>query len=473
MKIKVEEVATALQTEPTQKGVAGFFEGIAIDSRECRSNQLFFALPGQKSDGHYFIEEALNKGASGLVVQKELPSIAKKEVHVFRVKDTVQGLKKLAEQTIIKHPKIRIALTGTVGKTSCKNFLYQVLSKNLRVEITPKSYNTLIGVSWSVCNFQKESDLWVFETGISQKGEMKELSQVIKPNIVIFTTLGKGHLEGLINEKEVAYEKAQLISENTGLVYLNIDNPWWPIIQQKALKYEIPVITFGQNPESMLRVTHIDLELERMESSFQVISKNKRISLYRTPLPFSELIPLLVPVIDIATRLGMPQEVVSQSIAQLTLPEGRGNWFRYNKGIIFNDAYNANPLSYQKILNLLARFSSIKMETWLVAGDMLELGKYSPEEHLKLLKSIAKSPINRAILLGTQMHQAYQDFVRQSFPQKEKFYLAHSHQEIQKILIENLSFKNERWVVAFKASRQIEIEKAIPEEWRQKECIQI
>lgn len=223
----------------------------------------------------------------------------------------------------------------------------------------------------------------------------------------------------------------------------------------------------------MLRVTHVELELERLESSFQMTTKNKRISSYRTPLPFPELIPLLAPVIDIATRLGMPQEVISQSIAQLTLPEGRGNWFCYNKGIIFNDTYNANPLSYQKILNLLARFSSIKMETWLVAGDMLELGKHSPEEHLKLLKSIAKSPINSVILLGTQMHQAYQDFAKQSFPQKEKFYLAHSHQEIQKILIENLSFKNERWVVVFKASRQIEIEKAIPEEWRQKECIQI
>ncbi|BER92141.1 MAG: UDP-N-acetylmuramoyl-tripeptide--D-alanyl-D-alanine ligase [Candidatus Atribacteria bacterium] len=471
MKISVEEVATAFQVEPAQRGVNGFFEGIAIDSRECRANQLFFALPGQKSDGHYFVKEALDKGASGLVVHKNLSSTVQKEVYVFKVKDTVQALKKLAERIIIKYPKTRIALTGTVGKTSCKNFLYQILGKNLNVEITPKSYNTLIGVSWSACNFREASDLWIFEAGISQKGEMAELSQVIKPEIVIFTALGRGHLEGLRNEEEVAHEKAQLMGEYTKLVYLNTDNAWWPIIKQEALKHKIPVITFGQNPESRLRIAHIELKLDSMKSCFRLLWGDEKIANYQTPLLFPELISLLAPVIDIATRLGVPQDTIYEGIAQLTLPTGRGNWFRYNQGIIFNDAYNANPLSYRKMLNLLTRFSSLQMETWLVAGDMLELGSYSLEEHLKLLKSIAESPINKAILLGTQMHQAYWELTKQSFSKKEKFQLAHSHQEIREILVENLSFRKDKWVVAFKASRQIEIEKAIPEEWRQNECI--
>ena len=231
MKFYPQEIVEITQAEMQKTGKAPFFEGVAIDSRSLKAGQLFVALKGERTDGHLFVKEAIKKGAPGVLVSRF--EDGEEETYVFRVPDTFLALQRLGRGASQKLSGYKIAITGTVGKTTCKSFFASLLSRRFLVEATPQSFNTVIGVASSIANFKENNDYLIIEAGISKKKEMEELAEIIDPHMVVFTSFGEGHLEGLGSVEEVVEEKIKLVREKTEIIYLNTDQKWSGLVGKR------------------------------------------------------------------------------------------------------------------------------------------------------------------------------------------------------------------------------------------------
>ncbi|MEI6157084.1 MAG: Mur ligase family protein, partial [Atribacterota bacterium] len=185
MKITVADVIAITGGQVLQNGTNDSFNGVSIDSRQTTIGRLFVALRGQKTDGHFFLPDAKTRGAAGALIDHSVPILP--DFPLFLVKDTGKALVELGTGISRRLAGTKIAFTGTVGKTTTKWFFQTLLSRKYRVDGTPQSFNTAIGISTSLCNFDEKSEFFLIEAGVSHRGEMKDLVALIEPSIVIFT----------------------------------------------------------------------------------------------------------------------------------------------------------------------------------------------------------------------------------------------------------------------------------------------
>ena len=440
------------------------FDGVMIDSRQTSKNGLFVALKGHKTDGHFYLEDAYQHGARGAIVDNLIPHPP--EMSLYLVDNTEKALKGLGEFCSRQLTGTKIAITGTVGKTTAKIFFQHLLEILYKVAATPQSYNTLIGVSSSFCNFSIENDFYVIEAGINKKGEMSELAKIIDPNIVVFTAFGRGHLEGFGNVETVVGEK-MLLAQNAHTVYLHGDNPYSSQLSEDLKKTGKEVIRFG-TPEGfdntlILYDYHIDLNAGI--SSFIYRCEKQTIS-FRAPFFSPELMVILLPALHLALKSGISTTDIQGVLESLLLPEGREKIDHIGNGYVIDDSYNANPVSMKKALHLLERFSHQGYQTWAVLGDMLEMGNASQAVHEECIRSLEEHHINNVILFGPLMHEAAEKVLSKNSLDGE-YYLASSPEEIQKILLDQVPKIGDKWIVLFKGSRGMKMEEAIPPEWRE------
>ncbi|MGQ9746826.1 MAG: UDP-N-acetylmuramoyl-tripeptide--D-alanyl-D-alanine ligase [Candidatus Caldatribacteriaceae bacterium] len=392
MRFTREEIQRETRAILLEEGQHHFFEGVAIDSRDCREGQLFFALKGKRTDGHLFLPDAFQKGAWGALVQAIPVFWRSKEGPVlFQVEDTHYALQDIGQRASQRLKGKKVAITGTVGKTTCKHFLRALLGERFRVEVTPHSFNTLIGVSCALANFQEEDQLVVVEAGISEKGEMEKLARIIVPEIVVFTSFGEGHLQGLGSVEEVVKEKEKLVCPETHCIYLNGDLVESFRLRQNFQKEGKRVISFGRNRGNDMFLSRFDLQLSQWQARCS-IQWGQRITTFRTPILFPEVVVSLLPAIHLAFEWGVAEKEVIETLQSFQVPSGRGNILFCSGGVVIDDSYNANPLSYRKAIKLLKEAARYGFETWLVAGDMLELGDISLQEHRRLLQELVKAP---------------------------------------------------------------------------------
>ncbi len=216
-------------------------KGVSIDSRKVKQGEIFVALKGEKTHGALYAEEALKKGAIYSVVPEEFKNTYKNERILF-VKDTFSFLVELAKHRRKKIKSKVIAITGSVGKTTTKFMISFLLSKaNRKVYPSPKSFNNFIGVSLTLLNAPFDAEYIVTEIGINKKGEMEELSDLVKPDIGILTKIGPSHLEGLENLEGVFEEKTKLFEKlpNSGFAIINRNSPFPRELKQKQIKFFI------------------------------------------------------------------------------------------------------------------------------------------------------------------------------------------------------------------------------------------
>ncbi|MEN3186261.1 MAG: UDP-N-acetylmuramoyl-tripeptide--D-alanyl-D-alanine ligase [Atribacterota bacterium] len=464
MKFTREEIQRITGARLIQEGRYPVFDGLAIDSRSCKKGDLFVALKGERTDGHFFVSSAFDKGVSGALVREIPTSVLGRDRALFQVDDTLKALRCIGREASERFRGAKIAITGTAGKTTCKHMLQDLLRKRFSVEITPQSFNTVIGVSCALANFQQESQIGVIEAGINKVGEMEELATIIAPDIVIFTAFGEGHLEGLESVEKVVKEKSKLIVSRTYQVYLNGDSPFAPTLIEGLRKMGKKVISFGVRRENQLFFSHFMFQWPRLRVAFSVQYGNQVFD-FQAPILFEEVLVSLLPAFHMALEWGIPPEEIAEVLWDWKPLPGRGNHFHCGGGVVIDDTYNANPLSYRKALRLLKRLSQQGLETWLVAGDMLELGSFSSEAHRTILEeALAPPPLSGIILFGSHFQEiaeqkfqkALQDGIIQLFP---------AHQEIQDFLEKHFRFRD-NWVVLFKGSRGMTMEKSIPEEWQ-------
>ena len=375
--------------------------GISIDDRTIKKGDLFIALRGDKFDGHNFIENAIKKGAYGIIVSdKKLAN----QYQALLVKDTKTALKQIAKFSRHRFKGTTIALTGSSGKTSTKHFISNSLKSFGKVHSTYGNNNNIIGLSLTLSRLYYDYNYCVLELGMSNTGEIKELTEIAKPDIALITNVSNSHIQNFKNEKAIAAAKSEIflgLNEN-GIAIINADNLWSEYLVNKAKKSCAKIHLFGYSKVSNTRITKL---IDDKEGS--TISYDNTKNLHLKNLNTTQAINAIA-TISVIKELKLCHATSKKILSNIKPLSGRGekleiNFGQKHKTYVIDDSYNANPASMRSALcnfyETKKKLSSFK--TVLIIGDMLELGKDTKEIHFALVPMINKINPDALITIGT------------------------------------------------------------------------
>ena len=392
----------------TKKNKLGF-EGVSINSKKIKKGNLFIAIKGKNYNGNVFAKEALTNKANYCVVQKNINKLDKNKL--IKYPNTKIFLNKLA---VLKRNHINtkvIAITGSSGKTTLKTLIGKTLNEYGKTYFSQKSYNNHIGVPLSLCNLENDHKYGVFEIGMSNKGEIRKLSSLVKPDIAIITNIGEAHIENFDNLNGIAKAKSEIIENinKGGFLLLNRDDKYFDYLLKRTKTRKINVLSFGLSSKANARLINNRVHKNYNSLHFRVLNKNiylkvKNINSLIISNILSTLLTLHVLDLDLSKIVNFKDN--------FQLVEGRGKThsiLRYKKKFqLIDESYNANPSS---VKNAIHNFSNIKRKhekKFLLLGDMLELGKESDNYHKNLARFINRSDIDKLFVYGKNAFKVYQ-----------------------------------------------------------------
>ncbi len=382
------------------------FNGLSIDSRNVKKDNIFLAIKGKYNDGNKYISKALKKGARYVVSSNNNKKHKKK---IIQVDNPIIFLDKFAKLKRENCKAKILAITGSAGKTSLKNILYVLLQKYNKTYASPRSFNNHYGVPISLSNLNQNHKFGVFEVGMSKAGEINRLSKIIKPNLAIITNIAEAHIENFSNIKGIAKAKSEIINniQNNGVVILNRDDKFFNYLNAKAKLKNIKVITFGKSKQADVHL--IKIQQEDTKKKITISVKNKIL----------KLIIKNINVYNVLASLAVLQELDLNFQKSITVfknfepSEGRGREHkikRYKKYFrLIDESYNANPFSVKNALNNFIQIKKDKFKKYLLLGDMLELGKKSEIYHRELSGLINSSDIDKVFVKGEKSLFTYKN----------------------------------------------------------------
>lgn len=393
---------------------------LLIDSRRIISpdNCIFIALVTKKNNGHKYLQEVYEKGIRNFIISQ--PDAAIKDSNCILVDDTLNALQKLAQHHRQQFNIPIIGITGSNGKTIIKEWLFQLLADDYRITRSPKSYNSQVGVPLSVWQLNTNSQLGIFEAGISEPDEMSRLRQIIQPDIGIFTNIGEAHSENFINLQQKAGEKLKLFTKVKMLIY-SLD---YPELQETLIRSEIlgniKAFTWSRKQEADLQITRV-----RRKTSFTIIEARYKKSDFNIEIPFVDEASIENAIHCWATllHLGYPANVISQrmlklqSIAmRLEMKEG------INRCSIINDSYNSDINSLNIALDFLNQQNQHLRKT-VILSDILQSGKNETELYEEIARLLNSKGINQIIGIGPAIgkHASAFEMEKLFFPSTQDF----------------------------------------------------
>ena len=386
------------------------FDGLAIDSRDVKKDNLFLAIKGKNNDGNQFISKAIKKGASYVVSSKNNNKNKKK---IITVDNPVTFLNKFAKLKRENCNAKILGITGSTGKTSLKNMLNILLKRFNNTYASPRSFNNHYGVPVSLSNLNPDHRFGVFEIGMSKAGEIKQLSKIIKPNVGIITNIAEAHIENFKNIKGIAEAKSEIIKniQDNGVIILNRDDKFFNYLHKKAKLKNIKVITFGKSKKSDVHLIkskqHGEVKKIIVDVKDLVLEiRIKNINIYNV---LASLAVLMAFDLDIKKTIKIFKSFYPS--------EGRGKIHkieRYKKSFnLIDESYNANPFSVKNALNNFSEIKKDKFKKYLLLGDMLELGKKSETYHRELSGLINSSDIDKVFVKGENTLFTYKNLKKE------------------------------------------------------------
>ena len=385
------------------------YSGVSINTKNIKKNNLFFAIRGKKNDGHKFVKEAFKKGAiRSIVSTKKGQPFSNK---IIKVKNTFSSLNDLAKVTRDATSAQIIGITGSTGKTTLKNLIGFALKNYGKVYYSPHSYNNKFGVPLSLSNLKSNTEYGVFEIGMDKKGEINNLSKIVKPEIAIITNISEAHIKNFNTLKDIAKAKSEIIDNisKDGNVILNRDDKFFRFLSNKAKKRGIRVISFSSKQKA--NISLLESKMIKNYYRLKIIVKNK-IFYFNTKYSTNNFISNILACISVLSVLNLDLKNMKNKFANFSIPNGRGDIKivkKFQKKFKFIDeSYNANPLSMSSAIqnmNYYKREGNIKKLVFL--GDMLELGKKSKKLHKKLSIIINKSDIDKVFVYGKHIKETF------------------------------------------------------------------
>jgi len=385
--------------------------GLSIDTRTLAPGEMFVALSDAR-DGHDFVASAFERGASAALVARA-PSNAPDGAPLLIVPDTLEGLRDLARAARMRNFGKRVAVTGSVGKTSTKEMLRAAFAGLGRVHASDKSFNNHWGVPLTLARMPIDVDLSIFEIGMNHAGEITPLTRLVAPHVAVITTIGDAHIEHLGSRENIARAKAEIflgLDEN-GVAVLPIDNEQFSVLRDLAAKAGVKrVITFGEAKEADIRLTDYRGDAAGAEVEASVFGE---------PLVFSLGAPgrhqamNALAVIGAASALGASAARAAAGLKGLAAAAGRGAQSKARllgggEVTILDESYNANPTSMTAALALLGQLKPERGGRRVaVLGDMLELGPEAEALHAGLLAPLLAAKVDALYVTGSLVNHLW------------------------------------------------------------------
>jgi UDP-N-acetylmuramoyl-tripeptide--D-alanyl-D-alanine ligase len=372
------------------------FPSVTTDTRNIRKGDIFFALKGPNFNANSMALQALESGAAYAVVDEDEFA---KDPRCLLCKDVLKTLQALA---LFHRQQLRIpfiGITGSNGKTTTKELAHAVLSKKFRTLATSGNLNNHIGVPLTLLSITPKHEVAIIEMGANHVGEIKDLCALCLPDYGLITSIGKAHLEGFGSFEGVIKAKTELfdfIRKNKGILFVNADNDLL-----MGLSSGIKRVLYGQKTEGLVKgnITGMDpclsIEWQKNEEGKKQLVHSQLIGQYN--------LDNMLASISIGIELGVADKLISEALAEYTPSNNRSQFTRTEHNALILDAYNANPSSLSAAIENFAQLEGKKKI--LIAGDMLELGPESTQEHRNIARLIQSKNFYRVILIGKEFEK--------------------------------------------------------------------
>lgn len=403
------------------------YNKIKINSKEVQKDDIFIAIIGENHDGHEYIDEAIKNGAKLIITQKQINT----NIPYIVVKDTTKILGDIAKYMVNKYKPKTIAITGSVGKTTTKNILYNILKTKYNVLTNEKNYNNNIGVPLTIFNLNQNHEILLLELGMNHPKEISYLSNMINPNISAITNIGSSHIGYLKTKENILKAKLEILDGmKEKILFVNGDD--------NLLKNIKKTHESGFNKNNNL--IGYDINSNLYTSSFKIKYQNKEYKI-NTNLPRHLLNDVLI-AIDIALYLKIDIKDIISILKNYKTENMRMDIIKdNNNNTIINDCYNS---SFESLTGILKLLENEKQDKLLIIGDIKELGNKSKEIHESLTPYIDNIKNKEVFLVGNEVKYINID---------AKYF--EDYEEVLKYL---KSKKTENKLILIKGSRAMKLE---------------
>ncbi len=456
MKLSIDDLLKISNVRIIKEGSIGktVFKGVSIDSRKCKRNDLFIAIKGEKYDGHDFIKDVFGKGIKAVLAEKKWFARNRKKSSLknksfILVDDTLRTLGELAGNYRNEFIMPVIAVGGSNGKTTTKDFVAYVLSQKYSVHNTEGNYNNAIGVPLTVLNMNDKHDMSVIEIGTNHFDEIKNLCGIVKPQLGLLTNIGKEHLEFLKNINGVMKEEFEIVKylkNHYGTFFLNNDDLY---INKKIDRKSMKVFSYGRRNGS-----DVSGRIIKFDGFYPVVKikyGNKRIST-RLNMIGTQSFDSALCAAAVGFYFDVPSEGIKRALSEFSRSRNKRNELIDTNGIwLIDDTYNSNPDSVKVALENLKRYH-IGSRKHIVLADMLELGRSSKKEHKEIGKLVKRLGFNNLYTYGPESYNTFKG----AKGVKNNFYF--TEKETLILFLNNVIKRND--IVLIKGSRSMKMEEA-------------
>lgn len=388
------EVRTAVEGK-LLKVVNESFTRVTTDTRKIERGDLFIAIVGEHFDGHDFIEQAIEKGAAGVIISCTYDEkfLQKLQATVVWTADTLIAYQQLAKLHRQHFSIPIIAITGSNGKTTTKDLTAAVLSSKFNVLKTQANFNNEIGLPLTLYQLNQQHDVAVVEMGMRGLGQITQLAEIALPTIGIVTNVGETHMELLGSLDNIAKAKSELVEAiGTGTIILNADNAYVKAMREKA---KGKVILFGCAEDADVRA--VNIQSNGKSTIFDCIAHGKTYTL-QLPLVGQHNVSNALAAIAVGIEQSLTFAQIQQGLHDLAMTDMRFAVSTVHAYTVINDAYNASPMSMIAAIDTLAEIA--KSRKIAVLGDMLELGSVSVDAHKRVGEKLAVANVDAVVTIG-------------------------------------------------------------------------
>ncbi len=454
----LDAVLEATRGQLLVQGKKRRFSGISTDTRTLRPGELFVALKGENFDGHQFVDQAMSRGATAVIValrQTETVPIQGLQVPVIGVTDTLRAFGDLAEFWRRRHPIPVVAITGSNGKTTTKEMVAAILSRSWKVLKNYGTYNNLVGVPLTLLQLDSAHQAAVVEIGMNQPGEIERLTEIVRPDVGMITNIQPAHLEGLGDLAGIQAAKGALFAgmEATATIVVNRDDPRVTELASTFTGRQVGFSTTSGAAEITLnRVISMDLNGSRF--LLKLPDEIVEISL---PVLGRHHINNAVAATAVAWGLQLPTSTIGDALANFQPVEKRMEILTLPGNIhLINDSYNANPGSMAAALETLMQVNK-KGRGFAILGDMLEMGEETASLHKQVGRKAAKEGVDHLLAMGEQASHLLAGAAEAGMA-NDRLTQASDHKEIA-LKVHSLLAPGDRVLV--KGSRGMRMEKVV------------
>jgi UDP-N-acetylmuramoyl-tripeptide--D-alanyl-D-alanine ligase len=382
-------------------GAAGAFDqaavaqGYSIDSRTIGAGELFFAVRGERLDGHDYVQGALERGAVAAVIANDQAARFGAEKRLLKVDDTLAALQQLGKAVRRSWNKTVIAVTGSAGKTTTKEAIATLLGTKFRVHKSIGNLNNHFGLPLQLLKLEPEHDVAVVELGMNHAGEIRALAAIAQPDMGVVTCVAPVHLGFFNSVAEIARAKYELIEglPASGTAVLNADDEY---VSQFGRDFSGKVVTFGINHPANVRGEEVN-QRGAMGANFQIVAGSQRVPA-ELPLIGRHNIYNALAAVAVTIENGMTLQGAAAALALLTPSDKRGQILQLAGATVVNDSYNSNPKALQSMVDAIAGMAVGKGgRRIVVAGEMLELGPATDDLHRRSGAYMAEKRIDVVI----------------------------------------------------------------------------